>query len=180
MLSVYAYFDAVLVSLLTSLTPLQLTTTIFLILGISFSFASGMCNVDDDDDCSECPPYNDDSSGEDSSEEDENIPKPLSCKTCGEEYFPRMTENPRRRVPEGYCSRKCVSTKIDPTDDEYMCEFKKELKYSRSRKRRSENVCGYVDEWERVCWGCNDLIYAPNGPHWHTPAEIADAKARLE
>jgi len=134
-----------------------------------------MCNVDDDDDCSECPPYQDDSSGE-----DEDIPKPLSCKTCGEEYFPLMTENPRRRVPEGYCSRKCVSTKIDPTDDEEMREFRKALKYSRSRRVRSRIEGGYVDEWELVCWGCNDLIYAPNGPHWHTPEEIADAKARLE
>lgn len=170
--TVFAYFDAVLVSLLTSLTPLQLTTTIFLILGISFSFASGMCNVDDDDDCSECPPYNDDSLEEDSSEEDENIPKPLSCKTCGEEYIPRMNVKPRIRVPDGYCSRKCVSTKPDPTDNEDMCEFRKELKYSRNLRSRK----GDVDK-ERVCWGCNDLIY---GLHWHTPEEIADAKAQLE
>jgi hypothetical protein len=168
--TVFAYFDAVLVSLLTSLTPLQLTTTIFLILGISFSFASGMCNVDDDDDCSECPPYQDDSS----EEEDEDIPKPLSCKTCGEDYFLRMTENPYKRVPEGYCCRDCVSTKFDPTDDDYMGVFRRDLQFSRKVKLRK--VATYVDDWERVCWVCRDLTYAPNGPHWHTPEERKNAK----
>jgi len=147
---------------MTNVTPMQLMTSIVLIIALSFSVANGMCNADIDDDCSVMSSLDLQDYSSDEYEE-ENIQNLQVCKTCGEDYIVND------ELPYGYCNQNCITTEPSDEDDEYMAEYKRDLK--KSRKMRNKLIYSnneYIDNFERVCGICNYIYYGPNGPHWHS------------